>query len=86
MKTFADIKRRLNVGVSLTMVRHDWYPTNKLMNNPRKIITRQVNAIEFENGSWLHFPKANEVRIVSDNAFEVKLNPDEDVWMGYQFN
>ena len=28
MKTFADIKRALTKGKSLTMLRHDWIPNN----------------------------------------------------------
>lgn len=50
MKTFADIKRKLVEGNSITMTRHDWYPTGKLIGLERKVIAKQTNAVQFEGG------------------------------------
>ncbi len=83
MKTFADVKRALQVGVTVTMVRHDWYPNNKLMGVPRKVILKQANAVQFEGGSWLHFPKASEV-VAEDDVFAVMLSAEEGQVMSYR--
>lgn len=85
MKTFADIKRKLSEGSTLTMTRHDWYPQGKNMNLPRKIVKRQSNAIQFEGGSWLYLDRpAKEYIPTSENTFLVLLG--EDKYMGYQIN
>ena len=85
MKNFADIKRKLVEGNSLTMIRHDWYPEGKNMNLPRKIVKRQTNAIQFEGGSWLYLDrKASEYIPISENTFLVQLEPNK--FMGYQIN
>jgi hypothetical protein len=85
MKTFADIKRKLSEGSTLTMVRHDWYPQGKNMGIARKIVKRQSNAIQFEGGSWLYLDRpAKEYIPTSENAFLVQL--DNDKFMGYEIN
>lgn len=74
MNSFADVKRRLQVGTKLKMVRNDWYPNGVLMNVVREIETRQTNAIKFAGGSWLHFPPAKEIVIESENSFTIILD------------
>jgi hypothetical protein len=85
--SLAAIKRNLQVGVKVVMVRHDWYPTGKLMNVERAVIRVQSNAVQFEGGSWLYFDrKASEYRQTAD-GFEVCLdaNGTFDKVMGYRF-
>lgn len=84
MKTFADIKRALNEGVVLTMVRHDWFPNGALIGKPRKIIKKQSNAIQFEGGSWLNFPPASDI-CVNENGFSVLLSVEKAQFMTYEF-
>jgi|TARA_R110000787_G_scaffold187015_1_gene298762 hypothetical protein len=86
MKTFADIKRALTKGKSLTMLRHDWIPNNnKLIGVKRKIITQQSNAIQFEGGSWLYLDNpASHYVPLNDNSFSVKL--DDNNVMTYEIN
>ena len=85
MKTFADIKRKLIEGASLTMIRHDWYPQGKYMNICRKVITKQTNAVQFENGSWLYLDKkAADYIPLSENEFLVRLG--EGAYIGYRIN
>jgi len=85
MKTFADIKRKLIEGNSLTMTRHDWHPQGKLMNVCRDIIKRQSNAIQLEGGSWLYLDKkAADYIPTSDHTFLVRL--DQDQFMEYRIN
>ncbi len=90
MKTLAELKRKLTVGTIVTMTRHDWYPGGALIGLPRKIKHVQGNAIQFEphkeggSGSWLHWEKANEYRIISDTEFEVALEPDFSKVMAYK--
>tara|TARA_R100001086_G_scaffold127845_1_gene66172 strand:- start:2205 stop:2477 length:273 start_codon:yes stop_codon:yes gene_type:complete len=67
MKTFSDVKRKLTKGTELKCVRNDH--TDKYLNVTRKIDVVQTNAICFEGGSWLYFPKAKYVEILGDNAF-----------------
>jgi hypothetical protein len=86
MNTFADLKRRLVECVTLTMVRHDWYPKGKLMGVPRVITKVQCNAIAMaaegaDSPSWLYWPKAGDIRITGDDEFLVKL--DQGNYMGY---
>lgn len=38
MKTLADLKRTLKPGTFLTMVRHDWYPSGRLIGMRREIV------------------------------------------------
>lgn len=85
MKTFADVKRALQVGVTVTMVRHDWYPNGKLMNVPRKVIKVQSNGVQFEGGSWLHFPKASDIA-VHERGFSVLLSAENADFMEYEIN
>jgi hypothetical protein len=85
MKTFADIKRKLVIGNSITMIRHDWIPNGKLIGLKREIIKKQSNAVQFQGGSWLYLDKpASEYIPTSENTFLVKL--DQDQFMEYLIN
>ena len=77
MKTFADIKRRLTVGTTLTMIRHDWQKgPGGLIGKPRKITESNTVGIEFEGGSWLHYTNAKCIVPTGENSFKVILNPE----------
>ena len=65
MNTLADFKR-LDVGTVLELVQADGMPEHKYLNVPRKIEHKQSNAIRFEGGSWLYYPKANEFSFEND--------------------
>ena len=79
MKNFADIKRALCEGVTVTMIKHDWYPASEMIGKQRKIVKRQSNAIQFEGGSWLFFDKpASHFKANSANEFSVLLNPNDN--------
>ena len=69
METFSDVKRNLTKGTELKCVRNDH--SDKHLNITRKIDVVKTNAIRFEGGSWLHFPKAKYVEILGDNAFSI---------------
>jgi hypothetical protein len=85
MKTFADIKRKLTEGNSITMTRHDWYPQGKLIGLERKVIKRQSNAVQFDGGSWLRLDRpAADYIPTSENTFLVRL--DGDKFMEYSIN
>lgn len=81
-KTAADIKRALEVGATVTMVRHDWYPQGKLMGVPRKVIKKQSNGVQFEGGSWLHWPPASDIA-VCEEGFAIVLNIEQGAFMEY---
>jgi hypothetical protein len=84
MQTFADIKRKLTLGASLTMLRHD-YGKCSVIGVPRKIIKRQTNALQFENGSWLYLDKpAKDYIPTSKSTFLVRLIDDK--FMEYKIN
>ena len=85
MKTFADIKRKLTNGASVTMIRHDHYPNGGLIGLERKVIKRQSNAVQFEGGSWLRLDKpAADYIPTSENTFLARLNDDK--FMEYKIN
>ena len=83
MKTWADVKRRMSVGTTLTLIS---FPGNhKFLNVPRKITVRQTNAVCFAGGSWLRIESAKNIRIEGDDTFSVLLDPTRDLWMTYRF-
>ena len=86
MKTFSDIKKQLVEGASLKLVRHDWLTTNSkiAIGSIRKIIKRQSNAVQFEGGSWLYFPKASDVA-PTENGFSIVLSIEKTQFMQYEF-
>jgi hypothetical protein len=85
MKTFADIKRKLSSGVSVTMIRHDNYPNGHLIGLDREIVRRQSNAVQFSGGSWLRLDKpAADYIPTSENTFLVRLVDDK--FMEYKIN
>lgn len=92
MKTLADLKRKMTLGTTVTMVKHDWMPNGELINLPRKIKTVQSNGVQFEphkegkQGSWLTWHKASEYRFLNENTFEVALEPDFSKVMQYVIN
>ena len=90
MRSFAEIKRSLIVGRTLTMTHNSWDKgkQNKLLNVPRKIINKQTNAIQFEGGSWLYLNgKANMYFDIPNVGFGVYLNLDDITQtMTYKFD
>ncbi len=92
IKSFAELKRTLKVGMTLTMTRNDWYPSNGLIGRRRKIAKVQGNGIAFRNGgedgddlSWFFWDghKAADFKFTED-GFMVRMNPDRDEWMAYR--
>ena len=84
MKTFADIKRKLIQGNSITMLRHD-YGSTDLIGLNRRVVKRQSNAVQFEGGSWLRLDKpASSYIPTSENTFLVLLQGDK--FMEYRIN
>lgn len=86
MKTFSDVKNQLVEGATLKLVRHDWLtPSSKIqLGLERKIIKRQSNAIQFEDGSWFYFPKSSIIAI-NENGFSVVLSVEKAAFMAYEF-
>lgn len=66
MNSLAELKRKLTEGTTVTLL-YSYHPGHKYLNIPRKIEIRQSNAIMFEGGSWLRFPKAKEILFYGDN-------------------
>jgi hypothetical protein len=60
MKNLAAFKRQASPGAVLTAC---WPETTRTATRP--IEHRQTNAIRFEGGSWLRFPKARETEFMS---------------------
>lgn len=91
MKTLADIKRRAVVGQKIQLTYH-WIDdaTAPLKTSMVRSVQKvQSNAIQFspipgrESGSWLFWPKAGDIKIVSDDEFYVYEG--EKACMGYKF-
>ena len=70
MKTWAEFKRQLRVG----LVMHCEHHLRPEISGPREIIRVQTNAIEYRWGpdmsktGWMHFPKASEVMVSGTSA------------------
>ena len=69
MNNFADIKRKLIVGQSLKCLKNDF--SDKHVGKTRKIEKVQTNALVFEGGSRLGFPKAKYVEVINENTFSL---------------
>lgn len=74
----SDIKK-LKVGDTLTMT-YSLYQPNKLVGVPRKIIKMQSNAMKFEGGSWLYFPKASEIVSEGEKSFSVLTEVENKIY------
>ena len=87
MKSFSDVKKRMTEGAELELIRHDWLSSSSkiTVGMVRKIIKRQSNAVQFEGGSWLYFPKASDVVTNGDNEFSVVLSIEKAQFMSYRF-
>ena len=78
MKSFTEIKKTADkYSWELYMFSNEGIPTknlhHKFLNTTRKVEKLQTNAIKFEGGSWLYFPKAEAVKI------DKYLNNDTDI-------
>ena len=71
MKILADIKRRMTIGTKMTLIDSSM-KNHRYLNLPRKIDLVQSNAVRFSGGSYLQYPKANEVSIIDDNTFRIE--------------
>jgi len=74
--TLADLKRIMQVGVTVTMLKHDWYPYGPLIGMPRKITKIQGNGGKFEGGSWFYYPAARQLKFEGGLKFSVPLDDD----------
>lgn len=85
MQTLADFKR-LQVGTVLSLYKAvdfdgtDW-SNHKGMNLPRKIAHKQTNAIRFEDGSWLEYPKASQCEVNGDT---IAIYPGQKMELHYK--
>lgn len=89
IKSFADIKRSLNVGATFTLTAHsgDW--CQKVIGIPRTVVKQQTNAIVYVHAGdnkkfWLHWPKADKLKITGENTFDLELS--EEVKASYAIN
>jgi hypothetical protein len=82
MKSFADVKRRLQIGTVLECVENTYRPE---LNGTRRIVTKvQGNAIRWRNTdeapdarpSWTPFPPASNTAIVDADTFQLSLKRD----------
>lgn len=64
MKTFADLKRDLQVGDKITLVEAPTMPNHRFLNIPRFVVRKQTNGVYLglnkneKTGSWLEFKNA----------------------------
>lgn len=71
----ADLKR-IKLGQELTMVKHSWFPSSKLIGVKRKVTKVQSNAIGLDS-SWLYFPPAKCLR-GTKKGFVIDLEDSEE--------
>lgn len=90
MKTWADIKRRVQVGTVMECVENTLFPD--LLNGSRRTITKvQTQAWRFDwnpNGgesqaAWLPFPAAKDVSIIDADTFQIALGPDHHLTLRF---
>lgn len=76
IKNFNQLKNNF-AGLTFTMIKHDWFPENKLMNVPRKILKVSGRTITFEGGSRLDITSTKDLKF-SDNQLTVSLDGNGD--------
>ena len=59
INNLAELKR-LEVGRKIKLIEVSGMDSHKALNQIRKIDIIQTNALRFEGGSWLYFPKSFE--------------------------
>lgn len=80
IKNLADLKR-LPVGTKLLCVQGG----DKKQGTVRAIDKKQTNAIKFEGGSWLEYPKAHECTFQNGSIFIVQKNDEGQVWSRLEY-
>ena len=85
MKTIADLKRKIQLGVKLDCYNH-WFKESLGI---REIGHVQSNSFAFNTIkgtlSWCNFPKKNEVVFIDDKTFNI-INPDnKELILTYTF-
>ena len=80
MKSFAELKRELQVGTKLRMIHPK---TNRLCGIEREIVKVQTNAIVMskpDNGkSWLEWPKSAKLVETTENGFRIYTSGKRDM-------
>ena len=87
IENLSQLKKALNVGVALKIeyANADAFARKNLNGLTRKIIKKQSNAIQFENGSWLYFEKASRYSFF-DGGFSVYWDDEkQNKIMDYYF-
>lgn len=93
MKTFADVKRRIQIGTAIRITAQRSLPhLDKMLGKVRHVGIVQTNAIAFTNPefpgkrlkmAWLYWPKAADVRVTGPDSFDVSPRPG--VQVSYEF-
>lgn len=90
MKTLADIKRRISVGVRLQCVENTYRPT--LNGTCRTVVKIQTvsfawlqDGSEDKGRSWTEYPKSKDVTIIDADTFQFKLFDDKDHYVRMRF-
>lgn len=81
MQTLADFKR-LPVGTKLKLIATSM-TAHKYFNITRAIEHVQTNAIRFEGGSWLEYPKASDITF-NGKFITYKDSKDPDFFIRYE--
>lgn len=81
MKTLADVKRRLQIGVTVTLIWAKEGMGHKNLGIARRVQKVQSNAVVFESptspaGCWLTWRKAKDV-IANGDKFSIYENGEE---------
>lgn len=88
----ADLMRRLQVGATLTMTGHDWFPESFLLGQARKVVKTCTTHVylhtERPDGetveSRLDLPRAEDIDFTGPDTFRVRLDDSGLAWMSYQ--
>ena len=87
IENLSQLKKALNVGTALKIeyANADAFARKNLNGLTRKIIKKQSNAIQFENGSWLFWEKASRYSFF-DGGFSVYWDDEkQNKIMDYYF-
>ena len=85
MKTIADLKRKIQLGVKLDCYNH-WFKESLGVREIGHVQSNSFAFITFKGTlSWCNFPKKNEIQFVDDKTFNI-INPDnKELILTYTF-
>jgi hypothetical protein len=84
MQTIKDLKKKMIIGQTMTLLQFGSQAEHKYLNVPRKIILVNSKSVKFTLGSWLDFPTREEVEFISENEIVIRYKEMKHIPLRYK--